>query len=947
MKQSLRMLSTASLLALATATAAIAGEIEGRVTESTETIGLEGAVVTIVETGQTTTTSRDGSYRFGNVPAGDYTVEVTYLGAETVSRSIRVADANSDVTANFSMGDDAEVRENILVVGQRGSLFSSLNRQRSADGVETVLSADAVGRLPDENVAEAVRRVSGVNVLNDQGEGRYVSIRGISPNQSSTTINGVRVMSPEADARQIPLDVIDSDILSAIVISKTLTPDQDGDTLGGNIEIETLSGLDQDTRLFRLNAAGLYDENVDDYGYRGSVVFADNFMDGRLGVAFSLSHQERKFGSDNIEVDGPSYEEENGFYYPGELEFRDYVITRERTSLAFNVDYQATENTRLYVNTLLSDFSDQEYRSRIEVKFEDSDSFIGSDGVSAQLEGIEVDRDIKDRLEVQEIFTIATGFEHFAGPWTLDGVLSFSSAEEAEPQRLDTGFRLEDLEDDGVLAQGIYGVNMTDPRVPRLALPDATGNALFYDASAYDFDEFEYVDGLSQDEETAVRFNARRDVNFGQFPGYVQGGFSHRAREKEFDAEIRILELDGLDATLADFQTMIDFPLDTFGPAASAGAVRDFFLANLDVPGAFELDGIGSRFDSTVEDYMFEEDVTAGYIMGSVDINDWRIVGGVRLESTDYSANATQVLLVEEDATYNGNVATDDFLVFTPITAANDYEDWLPSLQARYNVSEDVVFRAGYYASIGRPNANQIAPRVAIEQNDENEVEAEYGNPLLDRQQADNFDFTLEWYMNSASVLSGGIFFKQIDGFIADVATENVVVNGVTISDGSTFANLADADLTGIELNYQQALDGFSPWLEGFIVNVNYTYVDSETAYQGRTIALPQQAETVANIILGYENGPWDLRLAWAYRDEYIDELNAFDDGIDRIVAEHAQVDFSAKYDLSDQVRFFFEAKNLFDEPFQAVVRPEPGVELNSQYEEYGFSTVFGIQWTY
>jgi hypothetical protein len=186
MKRITTLLGAVSMAALA-AGAAQAGEITGRVTEATGSVGLQGAIVRISETGQTVTTSRDGSFRLANVPAGDFTLVVDYLGADAQSREVTLINADAVVETNFVLGADVAVEDNILIIGQRGQLTSALNRQRAADGLISVLSADAVDRLPDENVAEAARRIAGINVLNDQGEGRFVSIRGIDPNLNTTT----------------------------------------------------------------------------------------------------------------------------------------------------------------------------------------------------------------------------------------------------------------------------------------------------------------------------------------------------------------------------------------------------------------------------------------------------------------------------------------------------------------------------------------------------------------------------------------------------------------------------------------------------------------------------------------------------------------------------------------------------------------------------------------
>ncbi|WP_297731325.1 TonB-dependent receptor [uncultured Maricaulis sp.] len=304
MKTTIAMLGTASVLALAVASAAQAGTIAGRVTDASETIGLAGATVRILETGQTATVGSDGTFRVTGLAAGEYTLRVSYVGADAREVSVNLATVTDTVSPTITLGDDVDYVDNILVMGQRGALNSALSRQRANDGNIAVLSSDAIGQFPDENVAEAARRAVGVNVLNDQGEGRFVSIRGLDPNLVSTSINGVRLVSPEAEDRQVGLDVIDADVLSSVVINKSLLPNMDGDSVGGNVEIETMSGLDVDGVYLRARVAALYSDLEQEFGHRGSINWANNFMDGRLGVAASLSHQERVFGSDSFEVDG-------------------------------------------------------------------------------------------------------------------------------------------------------------------------------------------------------------------------------------------------------------------------------------------------------------------------------------------------------------------------------------------------------------------------------------------------------------------------------------------------------------------------------------------------------------------------------------------------------------------------------------------------------------------
>lgn len=926
MKRMTTLLGAVSVAALA-ASAAQAGEINGRVTEATGAVGLQGAIVRVSETGQTVSTSRDGSFRLANVPAGDFTLVVDYLGADAQTRSVTLINADAVVETNFALGADVAVEDNILIIGQRGQLTSALNRQRAADGLISVLSADAVDRLPDENVAEAARRIAGINVLNDQGEGRFVSVRGIDPNLNTTTVNGVRLPSPEADNRQVPLDVIDSDVLSSIIISKSLTPDMPGDTIGGNIEIETLSGLDQDERLLQFSLRGIYADVVEEFGYRGSLTFADNFMDGRLGVALSISDQQRKFGSENAEVDG-GWETGVSVPFPGEFENRNYDITRERTSVVFNLDFDATESTNLYLRSTYSDFSDQEYRSRVENKFEDPDYLDISSGGGAFFDAstgdeFEVDRDIKDRLEEQTIYAIAVGGETVTGPWSVDYQLAYAYAEEAEPDRIDTGFRAK-------FDEGVFGVNVNDAMLPQVIFGDAAAEAAYLDASNYEFDGLEFLNGVAEDDEWSFQFNVQRDMAFGDYFGFIKSGVQYRTREKSYDATTLVYggydNGSGDDLTLAGFASTVEYPLGNFGPAPVPQTVREFFNTNR---ADFELDDTDTLFASAGDDYSASEDVFSAYLMGSVDIDALRIVAGVRVEDTQFDTT--------------GNQIDEDLESVTSVSSENEYTDWLPSVNLRYEASENVIVRGAYYASISRPNLAQTAPRIVIDDDDE----AEAGNPDLDRQQAQNFDLMVEYYPTEDAVISGGVFYKSIDNLIATFVDDNPgQLNGADINELTTFANIDEADLLGFEFNYQQALTMLPSVLQHTIIGANYTYVDSDaTLADGREITLPLQSQNVFNLMLGYDDGRLDLRAALSYRDEFIDELGG-EAAEDRIALEHTQIDFSAKYDLTDNMRLYFDFKNAFDEPFRAAFR-DGGRELNSQYEEYGWQTQFGFRYTF
>ncbi len=200
-------LLTALLLSSAIAAPAIASTVVGTVADSSGVRVLQGAEVRIPALGRVTNADAAGRYRFTGLPAGTHEVVATFAGAGQQVQTVTVG-AEGTMQLNFALAPAGTEIETILVVGQQANMLSAISRQRAADTVVTVLTRDAIGQFPDQNVAESLRRAPGINVLNDQGEGRFVAVRGLDPNLNSTSINGARVPATGGDERAVALDVI-------------------------------------------------------------------------------------------------------------------------------------------------------------------------------------------------------------------------------------------------------------------------------------------------------------------------------------------------------------------------------------------------------------------------------------------------------------------------------------------------------------------------------------------------------------------------------------------------------------------------------------------------------------------------------------------------------------------------------------------------------------------
>ncbi len=924
------------------------GAIEGRISDQSGKVFFDGAIVSINGTPLETRSDDGGRFRFKSVPAGTHTLTVSYIGTEPVSTQVTVVDGQT-ARETIGIGDEIRQIENVIVIGQRAGAFRALNQMRAADNLISVVTADSIGQFPDENVSEALQRVTGVFIERDQGEGRFVGVRGIDPNLNVAQINGLNVPAPESDRRNVALDVIPSDLVESLEVTKTLTPDQDGDSIGGTINIKSLTAFDREDMSFKINAHGYYNDLEDDNGHKVSASFTNVFDlgEGELGVAFSASTNERNFGTDNVESDG-GWSEEDGVRFQEEMELRDYIVTREREGYALNLDYRANEDHSYYLRSLYSKFSDQEFRNRIEFKLDEGDVAFTDTSLTAT--GTELQRELKDRYEEQEISSVMIGGENHINLWTLEYSVGYSEASEEEPGRIDSEFAYDEV--------ASAGYNSIGEQPALVFSPDGA------DPSNFTLEEIVTEDNRTEDEETAFKLDIKREFTFNDGNnGYVKFGGKFRTREKTNDVNARIFEdfgdAFGDDVLLSDFVSgNTDFTLGNYGPFISSDLQRNFVNSNIAGNAAcqlatydedacpFIMDEDGTRLDSA-RDYTVEEDVTALYAMSRLDFDTWRVVFGLRWEQTDVESNGFLVREVDVDG--------QDDVQIEPVRFKDDYSHVLPSVNIRVKPTDNLIVRAAYTQSIARPSFGQITPTadaIEIEDNDGDiELAVEAGNPNLEPYESQNLDFAVEYYDEALGVFSAGVFYKDIDNFIFNADVSSVVdpaqfSGNIPVTDIEVFQPLngATAELYGLELSWSRQ---FSGALDGFLFMVNATFTDSDAdlglpadAERSNESELPLQADSIANVVLGYEKYGLSLRLSSAYISERIAEINLEDESNDLLEDAHHQIDFTAKYDINENFQVFFNAININEESNYRYFGER---RFNGQYDEIGRSFALGV----
>jgi TonB-dependent receptor len=912
-------------------TIAQAGQVVGTVADVSGTRVLPSAEVTIVELGRTVEADGNGRYRFPNVPAGTYTLRVRYTGASPAEIQIRV-DESGELIQDVALGSAGD----ILVNGQRANLASSLSRQRGADGVESVLTRDSIGQFPDQNVAESVRRAPGINVLNDQGEGRFIAVRGLDPSLNAASLNGVRVPAPEADTRSVALDVVASELVESIEIKKSLTPDMDGDTIGASVEINTTSAFDRKKDLWAASLEGSYNHYSGDVTPKGSVNFSKRLADN-FGISGGASYYLRKFETDNIEMDGWR---EPGF--ADTVEYRDYDVRRLRTGGSLSLDWQPVESTRLYARGIYNRFSDQEDRRRL--IFEMDDALVSTTGTSASFSSddnedsrIRVERDLKDRFEVQKIQSYQIGGETNTGPWRLQYSAAWSRASELENGSLDPiTFRRDFEQGDGLTVDFDY----KDYMRPRFAVGGA-GAADFADASDYEFDAFDRTTlSRSVDREWNFRGDITRSFALSTGSFDVQVGAKARLRKKTYDLNVDTFDgFDG-DFTLADVVGRQTYRLADLGPVVAKRGGRKIISAN---GSGFELNALDSAFNSIAEDYAVDEDLYSGYLLGRYQSGPLRLIAGVRMEHTrnDIRGNTVTLDGDEEEVTVD------------PTRVRRSYTDWLPSALLRYEATDDLILRAGVFKSLVRPSIGQLAPRFAIER-DGDDLEGAFGNPDLKPYRAWNIDVGAEWYFAKSSVLQAGFFYKDIDDYITTVTFEeddapfNGTYRGIAFTEADIPLNLGKAKIRGVEFGYSQVYSMLpAPW-DGLLTNLNYTFTDADgQTFDGdtgglRSIPLPAASRHTFNAVIGYEKGPVSIRLAGTFRDRYLDEVQSIAEE-DRYVRDHFQLDASARFRITPNVQLFGEWVNINNAKYVAYQNGPISRRL-LQYEEYSYTMKFGVR---
>jgi TonB-dependent receptor len=891
--------------------------------------------------------------------------------------------------------------ETVVVTGSRPiqeSDRAALNVQRNSIALVSVVSADEAGRLADQNIADALSRLPGIAVEKDQGQARYINVRGQPRRWVNISIDGINIVSPEG--RETRYDNIPTAIASQIVVNKAVTPDMAGDSVAGNVDIRTRSAFDYRGRritgnlqLGRLELGG--GREIDT-----SLVVADKFFDGKLGLLAQASFYEREQVTDNWETDpylrpggvllgasGPSGIDRR----PGsetrrwarEYENKPYRLTRGNISGSLRADWRPTDTDKLFFQTVYSEFTDKELRNNYIFRLDNgstntattvcpavtapqttsgvNDICTGNSPTLGTVYGARINANFRTGDIKEYIFTNTIGGQHARFGWDFDWRLNFTETEDGQDLIGQPFFQ----SPGAVTSRPTVDYNFTDVanNTVRLFRTDVTGNVRSRGAAITNIDDFPmtFVDVISAEggEITSAwtgKLDATRDIQAFGFDTSVKLGALYTSRTKKRRLTTYRATFDNVAAAGAvqpSYADIVsggsfkgDYALGYNFSYYSADKVRDL-VDSLKARkiGAFQ-DGSGDFFEVT-------EDILAAYAMATVKLDWGNIVFGGRVEQTENTATALPQIGANR--------------VLTSFTTQETA--FYPSVHVNYNFNDEMKLRLNINTGASRPDFDELAPNFTI---DDGPGTISGGNPDAKPEKAVGFDAYFEYYMKPQGYLQVGFFYKSISDALFQQQT-SFGSNALNIDgrDRSTYSytttrNGGDGFIRGIDLAYNQFAEEFveandlPKWMGGLGVRLSATFSESEIsvpaiglASPSRKAALPGASDVVYNAALVFEKYDISMKLAYQFRTKWLQAVGGYTtvnnvivpDGNGDIYWNDSQgLNFSARYQLNDTFEVTFDAVNLLDSPGRRFADSEANP---IEYETFGARYLVGFKFKY
>ncbi|WP_263367197.1 TonB-dependent receptor [Edaphobacter bradus] len=952
------------------------GAVAGTITDTSQAV-LPGALVELLPLGKKVVSDTQGQFKITDVAPGEYTLSVSYIGFRSLTTAVTVSSGQvTKVDSALKVGSQTD---EVLVSGERlHGQAEAINIQRTAENIVQVLPAQVITSLPNTNIADAVGRLPSVTLERDEGEGKYVQIRGTEPRLSNTTIDGVNVPSPEGNVRNIKLDVIPSSLVDRIEVNKTLSANQDGDAIGGSVNLVTKSAGDRPT--FTIGAQGGYTPIQDGrwlnsfdatYGRRYGAKKKFGFL---LGTTYDFNGR----GIDDLEPLPVAGTDDNGnnVAYFATADLRTYKYYRTRYGFAGGMDYNFNDKVNAYVKGLYSDFHDYGdtwVYSPTGSSFTDATgatinmvhSVSGSKAnfyTSAECDAYNAANPSLPQCSAgnmafrhyirrpdQQIFSVLTGLHQEIGGATL---ITYEFAGSRSHNIGGQDFPTTNFNGPNVDFQGDF----SNPRRPQFNAPN--GMSL---AGTSIYDPTQYTVGktlIPHYHSTQLNFqgalSAARSYNVASHYGTLELGIKIRnAHKTQFQNDQIYKSPSPIPlSNLLSVQTAPNY----YDNSYKFGHLTDYnkIVRQLNqTPGALgPVDVDASRIQSDPAVYAANERVYAGYAMNTIGIGRFRFQAGLRIEATDTTYNANQVLL--NNGAYDSTV---------PITGSSGYINILPSVQMQYRVDNNTTLRATYGRGISRPNFSDIVPSQQVDPNT-TPPSLVRGNPGLQPTSANNYDVLVEHFSKSLGQVQAGFFYKDLSNPIYPTAfvisDPTSPFNGYRVNQA---INGPNGHILGFEAAVEQRLSRLPGLFNGLGVSANYSYTSSQVNFPtgfggGRPDhpSLQRQAPNTYNVGMTYDKARFSGRFGLSHNDaniyayNYSGDATAIKDpviglkgpGGDVYLYAHTQYDVQGSYRLVKALQLVVSGLNLSNEVFGFY---QGSKQYPIQREYYHPSVIFGLRW--
>ncbi len=914
------------------------GAVRGRIVDASKEV-LPGASVYIESLNTGVVSDVNGFYDLGNIKPGTYQVTVRYVGYSPVTTTVTITEGRT-VEHNIVMNEGMELRE-VRVNGAFHGQRKALNMQKNSMGVTNVVSADQVGKFPDSNIGDALKRINGINVQYDQGEARFGQVRGTAADLSSVTLDGNRIPSAEGDTRNVQLDLIPADMVQTIEVNKVVTADMDGDAIGGSINLVTKSTpyhrVLNATAGMGLNAVSGKTEK--ELGF----TWGDRFLNKRLGVMLAASYQYNPGGSDNTEF---TYDvDDNNKVYLDKAEVRQYYVTRQRQSYSLAADYQFNPDHKIAFRAMYNRRNDWENRYRITYKKLGEKP--SKQSMVLQTKAGSTDNH-SARLELQQTMDFALEGEHHFGNLKVDWAGTYSRATEDRPNERYMGVVIKGKADQNI---GFFeGLSFADEGGRQPYATSRIGDIADY---KWGIDELTNSNQNIYENEWKGRLNFTLPLTHGLYGNVLKFGGKYVSKEK--DKQMHCFDY-------------IDAYEEAHGDAWKdnmAGQIRSGFMAGENYPegtpfvskqylGQMDFNSMAGTelYSEAAGNFHAREQVTSTYVRFDQRLGEkLNLMAGLRMEHTSLKYSGYNWIVDNADDENGRLDPTGD--------NRNSYTNWLPSLLLKYTPQRDWNIRASFTETLSRPKYSALIPNVSYSVADE---EAFMGNPNLKATTSYNFDLSTDYYFESVGLVSLGLFYKRLNNVIVNEvwksATDPNIPAGLLNADGEAPKyqitkpiNAYDARLFGVEVAYERDFGFIAPALKCIGFYGTYTYTHSSTLnhrFEHRSmddagaIKMTGSPEHTANASLYFEKSGINLRLSWNTASSFIDELGTVA-ALDRYYDSVNYLDLNASYTWGRQSKFtvYANATNLLNQPLRYYQGTK---DRTMQSEYYGVRVNAGVK---